>query len=118
MKFKVVFHVNSDSDGPFQMACVNITNMLKDIEVIENGAEIVMLLNGPGILKLKNGSNLTDIDTVNELCKKGVKFQICNNSLIKFNLSKDDMHPLCEVVPAGVMALIKLQASGYAYIKP
>lgn len=118
MKFKVVFHVNTDADGPFQTACLNIQNMLKDTEVIEYGADIILLLNGPGILKLKNDANRNDLGAADLLAKKGIKFQICNNSLIKFELSKDDMHPSCEVVPAGVMALIKLQADGYAYIKP
>lgn len=118
MKFKVVFHVNTDADGPFQTACINIQNMLKDSEAIEHGADIILLLNGPAILRLKNNANRNDLDTVSMLAEKGVRFQICNNSLTKFELSKNDMHPSCEVVPAGVMALIKLQADGYAYIKP
>lgn len=118
MRLKAVFHVNTDADGPFQTAFVNIQNLLKEQEVMENGADIVLLLNGPGILRLKKTADINDLNTASALSEKGVRFQICNNSLNKFNLSKDDMHNSCEVVPAGVMALIKLQAEGYAYIKP
>lgn len=118
MRFKVVFHVNTDTEGPIQTAFVNIQNLLKEQKVAEKGADIVLLLNGPGILRLKKNAEKNDLDTVSMLADKGVKFQICNNSLSKFNLSKNDMHPACEVVPAGVMALIKLQTDGYAYIKP
>ncbi len=118
MKFKVVFHVNSDDTVPLQTAFGNILNLLKEREVIENGADVVLLLNGPGILRLKKDASINDLNTVTALSEKGVKFQICNNSLVKFGLSVKDMHPACEVVPAGVMALIKLQNDGYAYIKP
>lgn len=118
MKFKVVFHVNTDEEGPINTAFTNMQNLLKEDEVMEKGADIILLLNGPGILRLKKNKGGNDPDTVKRLSEKGVRFQICNNSLNKFNLSKEDMHPACEVVPAGVMALIKLQADGYAYIKP
>ena len=118
MKFKVVFHVNTDEEGPINTAFVNIQNLLKEEEIMEKGAEIILLLNGPGILRLKKTQDGNEQDTVTLLSEKGVRFQICNNSLKKFSLSKDEMHPSCEVVPAGVMALIKLQADGYAYIKP
>lgn len=118
VKFKAVFHVNSDTAVPLQTAFGNIQNLLKEREVIERGAEIVLLLNGPGILRLKKDADINDLDNAKMLSEKGVKFQICNNSLVKFGLSIDGMHPSCEVVPAGVMALIKLQADGYAYIKP
>ncbi len=118
MKVKVVFHINSDSETPLRTAFGNVSNLLKEEKVIKNGAEVTILLNGPGILRLKKNADSSDLETAGVLAEKGVKFKICNNSLIKFNLLKNDMHPACEVVSAGIMELIKLQDSGYAYIKP
>lgn len=43
---------------------------------------------------------------------------VCRNALRAFDIPEEDLCPGCEPIPAGVVALIKLQQQGCAYIKP
>ena len=47
-----------------------------------------------------------------------VSFKVCQNSLNMFGLTAEELVAGCEIVPAGIVALIELQHNGYAYIKP
>jgi uncharacterized protein len=53
-----------------------------------------------------------------ELREKGVRFLLCNNSLTNLGLKQDELIEGCEVVPTGIVELIRLQQEGFAYIKP
>jgi sugar/nucleoside kinase (ribokinase family) len=55
---------------------------------------------------------------VSYLNKKGVKFVACNNALKGFNIKEDTLFDFVDIVPAGVMELVKKQSEGYLYIKP
>jgi len=50
------------------------------------------------------------------LQEAGVEFKVCNNSLHALKVSADDLYPDMEVVPAGILQLIKMQMQGYTYI--
>jgi len=60
----------------------------------------------------------TDIETMESLYKKGVKFVACNNALTSYEIKKEDIVEFVDIVPTGVLELIKKQSEGYAYIKP
>jgi len=60
----------------------------------------------------------TDIETMENLYKKGVKFVACNNALSAYDIKKENIIEFVDVVPTGVLELIKKQNEGYAYIKP
>ncbi|MFA5940341.1 MAG: DsrE family protein [Sinimarinibacterium sp.] len=56
---------------------------------------------------------------VEELQAEGVKFKICNNTLIARHVEPDQVLGDVEIVTSGVAELARLQArEGYAYIKP
>lgn len=116
MKVDVVFHIDANDEQRLEMALGNITNLLK--EVSEDKASIALLANGPSVLCLTAAASEKWGKRVSELYNKGVRFYVCNNSLTKFELNIDGMLAECEVVKAGVLTLIELQNSGYAYIKP
>ena len=60
----------------------------------------------------------SDIETMKNLHKKGVKFVACNNALAAHGIQKENIIEFVDVVPAGDLELVKKQNEGYAYIKP
>jgi intracellular sulfur oxidation DsrE/DsrF family protein len=49
----------------------------------------------------------------------GVKFRVCNNTLVARDIKREQLLPDVEVVPSGVAELTRLQCDeGAAYIKP
>jgi hypothetical protein len=113
-KMKVVFHLDFDDTPAFELALVNITNFLKDVE----DAEVVLLANGFAVKLFVKSSAKKFAEKLEELSRKGVKFYVCNNALNAHIISREDVFEFCEIVPAGVTKLVELQESGYAYIKP
>lgn len=116
MMLKVVFHLNMDEAERLVMALNNITNLLKEIPSTE--AAICLLANGSAVRLFQGDHTAAHSMRVAELSGKGVRFLMCSNSLTNLNLNPGEMLNGCEVVKAGIMELIRLQADGYAYIKP
>ena len=113
---KVVFHIDAEETARLKLALNNTTNLLKEIG--DDGSGVALVLNGPGA-KLMTGDMDIDLSsTVERLSRKGVKFYVCNNSVTHFEIEKGLLHGSCEVVKAGVLKLVELQAGGYAYVKP
>lgn len=52
------------------------------------------------------------------LSAQGVRFQVCDNALKRFEVQPDSLIAECEIIPAGIVGLIELQNQGFAYIKP
>jgi len=116
MKAKVVFHVDWEKEENLVMALNNITNLLKEVPAEESA--VCVLANGAAAKLFRREHALPYVSDIRRLSQKGVRFLVCNNSLTNFRIAKDDLVESCEVVPAGVLELIRLQADGYAYIKP
>ena len=52
------------------------------------------------------------------LAQAGVSFRVCANAMKKVPITKEDLLPCVEVVPAGVVEIVRLQREDFAYIKP
>ena len=48
---------------------------------------------------------------------RGVVFAVCENSMKKMEITKDQLVPLATTVDSGVSEVIRKQEVGYAYIK-
>lgn len=55
---------------------------------------------------------------VQELARRGVKFEVCEITLKNRNLKREQFIAEAGFTPSGVVRLTKLQREGYAYIKP
>ena len=55
---------------------------------------------------------------VQELVKRGVKFEVCEITLKNRNLKREQFIAEASYTPSGVVRLVKLQGQGYAYLKP
>lgn len=106
MYMKVVFHI--DELDKWVETSHNVANLLKDAPE----TDIVVSVNGIAITGYLDEKHLDFIQL------EGVAFHACNNAMKANHINPDSLPENVEVVPAGVLDLIKLQHAGYAYIKP
>ncbi len=111
---KVVFHLDSDETPTFELALANITNLLNDV----GKADVAVLANGFAVKLFVEKVSTKFRETLKELKERGVKFYVCNNAMKVHGINKEDLFEFCEVVPAGITKLVKLQMEGYTYVKP
>ncbi len=115
-RLKVLFHINEPER--WDTALGNITNLLKDVG--EDGVDVVAIANGPSVNAFIDDKKL---ESIKGLLEKGVKFLTCQNSLKKMCsagvcISEESLPSFIEVVPAAITEIIKMQADGFAYVKP
>lgn len=131
-KQKVVYHINYDNPKAQAGALRNIQNHINavgaenlDLKVVLHGNGLALLLEPDSLDKLKKFKNANANDTmtakVSDLKGQGVTFNVCANTVRgrKVDVETDlyDVSPE-DIVPSGVAEVAKLQADGYAYIKP
>lgn len=114
---KVVYHVNDAANA--RAAMNNVNNHLNAAP----DAKIVVVTHGKGIDFLLNDAkddkgNAYDAQIAG-LTAKGVKFNVCANTLKGRKLENSAVNPEASIVPSGVAEIGKLQAQeGYVYLKP
>lgn len=116
---KVVYHID-DAESQGIKGLRNIRNHLdvspqtKIIVVTHaNGVDIMM----EGAKDKKNGIEYAPL--VGALKSRGVRFEVCEITLINRNLKKDQFILDADFVPSGVVRVADLQyKDGFAYIKP
>ena len=116
MKIKVVFHIDWDNEEALIMALGNMDNLLKEVPAEES--LIYMVANGIAVKLFQLERTTPYISRIEKLSDVGVRFFVCNNSLRNLHIERHELTELCEIVPAGILELIRLQAEGCAYIKP
>lgn len=113
-KERVVFQVSDNDPGKWNLALNNANNVQSGLGKDKSEVEIVVY--GPGIGMLKAASPAAN--RVNKAIKEGVKVVACENTMTNMKLTKADMNPNISYVPGGVMELMSLQKTGWAYIRP
>ncbi len=116
MAYKAVFHIDLKDDHLFKLGLGNIANTLAAID--GTGGDFILLANGPGVAMLAGEKVKENLEQIKTLLTAGVRFQVCNNALQKFNINAADVAEGVEIIPAGIIGLIDLQNDGFAYIKP
>ena len=117
-KQKVVYHLNN-IDAAFG-ALRNAKNHLNALG--DENIELIVVTHSKGAFTLvegskdKKGRNMKDM--VNKLANRGVKFQICANTIRGKKIDKNKISLHAEVIPSGVAQLSHLQDQGYTYVKP
>ncbi len=116
MKSKVIFHVDWEKEERLIMAFNNLKNLLKAVPVEDVSA--CLLANGAAAKLFQRERAFQYTSDIQSLSQKGVRFLVCSNSLNNFGIKQEDLVEPCETIEAGIVELIRLQAEGYAYIKP
>lgn len=110
---KAVFHLSTADPERLRQAVGNVDNLLAD-DTIDLDA-IALVANSGGLDLLVEGSPVPDM--VRSLPERGVALKACGNTLDGRD-SADELLPGVNVVPSAMGELVRLQADGYAYIKP
>jgi uncharacterized protein len=114
---KVVYHVN-DTATQALGALRNLKNHLD----VDPAAQITVVAHAQGIdylmLDAKDRNGNPYAISVEELVRRGVKFEICEITLKNRNLKRDQFIPEASFTPSGVVRITKLQGQGYGYLKP
>ncbi|MFO1219752.1 MAG: DsrE family protein [Burkholderiaceae bacterium] len=114
---KVVYHI-ADTAGQALGGLRNVANHLDT----DPTAQIIVVTHAQGVdflmqdAKDRNG-NPYEV-AVQQLAKRGVRFEVCEITLKNRNLEKEQFIEEAQFTPSGVVRLAKLQKQGYAYIRP
>jgi intracellular sulfur oxidation DsrE/DsrF family protein len=114
---KAVYHIN-DANAQALDGLRNIGNHLD----VESKAQITVVSHSRGVdflmegAKAPNGTEYASL--VSGLRSRGVKFEVCEITLKRRNLKKEQFIQEAEFTPSGVARISKLQHEGYSYIKP
>ena len=124
LKSKVVYHVNNihTATGALRNA-KNHLNAVgdKNIEmiIVTHSSGAFALVDGAmGKKNKKTGKVYNFTDVVAGLANRGVKFQICANTIRGKKINKNLINENAEVIPSGVAEVAFLQQKGYIYVKP
>lgn len=115
MNYDIIFHVDDNDPKRLNLAFNNFANYKAALP--DEAFRAVLVVNGPAaqLLIRANGELAA---RAAQLAGEGLSIRVCNNALKAFNVDAADLWEQCEVVPAGVVELVKLQREGFAYIRP
>jgi intracellular sulfur oxidation DsrE/DsrF family protein len=120
---KVVYHINDIQKA--KGALRNVKNHLNALG--DKNADIIVVTHSSGAFALVDGSmGKTDKDgkpidlrdQIAALANRGVKFEICANTIRGKKIPKDKINEYATVVPSGVAEIASLEQKGYLYVKP
>lgn len=114
-EYKVIFHI--DEINKWRLLFGNVSNLLNGIDGEKLYVEVLANSEAVKYYDIHQDSD-ADINTMDSLNKKGVKFVACNNALMAYDIKKDNISHFIDIVPSGVVELVKRQSEGYVYIKP
>ena len=110
---KVVIQLNTADTAAWSGVIGNIKNLSKvwpgniKFEVVVHGKALDFLVASKSHL-------VTDID---QLAKKGVVFNACENTMGKYGITKQMLIPSVFSVPSGVAEIILKQEEGWSYLR-
>lgn len=115
MDYNLVLHLDSGEPDMFRLVARNALNYINELS--DEKFELHVVANGPAV-NLFTGKHPELQELADPLMARGVRFKVCHNALEENGIDPVDLWPGCLVVPAGLVEVVKLQRSGYAYIKP
>ena len=112
--YRVVVQVSEADPARWNLVLNNVKNLQDELGADKVAIEVVAYGPGIGMLKLDAPSN----SRVSDAIKSGVAIQACENTMRNQKLVRADMHPGIAYVPAGVVAIVRRQQQGWAYLRP
>ena len=110
---RVLLAISSPEEADWQLTLNNVRNLISGLA--PEAVDIEIVAYGPGIAFLKkNGADAAEIQ---KLESPHVHFVACGNAMRKQHLEASDLVPGTEVVPAGMVEVVRKQEQGWTYIK-
>ena len=111
---RVLFALTSSDSTDWTITINNIRNLISGVAPETIQVEVVAY--GPGISFLKKDSTAAaDIKQFQDASH--VRFVACGNAMRAHNLTQADLVAGAEVVPAGIVEVVRKQEEGWTYIK-
>lgn len=110
---KIIMQMTSGDTAVFK-------GLIKQLNNLENGwgdsVDIEVVCHGPGLDFLRTDKN-SRVPQVAALQNKGVRFVVCENTLIERKINRDLLMPNMEFVRMGIAEVVTRQEGGWSYIK-
>ena len=118
MYYDLCLHLDAKDPAILGLVLRNAQNYLNALP--DEAFQLDVVANGGGAtLFAGEGPDFEDLKAkVAALMQHGVRFKICANALAEHEVAHESLWPGCEVVPAGLVEVVRLQRQGFAYIKP
>jgi hypothetical protein len=120
---RVVYHINNINDA--KAALRNAKNHMEavgdeniDLVVVTHSSGSFALVDGTMGEKDKEGKAIDLRDDIASLANRGVRFQICANTIKGAKIPKEKISEFAEIIPSGVATVAEMQLKGYLYVKP
>lgn len=107
-----VIQVSDNDPGKWNLAL----NNAKNVRAEQPDADIEIVAYGPGLNMLRLESEVAG--RLDDAKKSNVKIIACGNTMKGMKVSKEDLHPVSEVVKAGVLEIGDKQQKGWTYVRP
>ena len=114
MYYDLLVHIDLADDQHFHIALNNVRFYLDALP--GEKFSVVVLANAGAVRHLLRDA--PQADSARALATRGVRFKACANALRLNGITQDMLLEGVEVVPAGVVELVRLQREGFAYVKP
>ncbi len=110
---KVLFALTSPDEADWRMTLNNVRNLVSGLAPETVDIEIVAY--GPGISFLRK--TVPEAGEILKLESAHVHFLACGNAMRKEHLETSDLVAGTEVVPAGIVEVVRKQEQGWTYLK-
>lgn len=115
MNYDLVLHIDSKEESFLRMCLRNAENYLNALP--EEKFALCLVANGGGAEQFTR--NIPELHKkAEELVQRGLKIKVCANAMAEHGIAKEELWSICEVVPAGLVEIVRLQRQGFAYVKP
>lgn len=112
-KHKIVFQFTNANDTIQQKA---FTNQLNNLTAHWPKAKYEVVVYNMGLEYLMPAKS-KHIEAIKALHAKGVRFVVCENTMKSRKITKEQLIPETEFVPAGIAEVVEKQEQGWSYIK-
>lgn len=113
--YDLVLHVDMADSAIMKMAFRNANNYLN---ALPNESFVLSIVANGGAATLLVSANAELHNLALPVLAKGVLLKVCANALAENGIMHDEVWPEAEIVPAGLVEVVRLQRAGFAYIKP
>lgn len=118
MNYDVCLHLDANDPAILALVLRNAENYLNGLPGEKFRLEVVANGGGATLFAAEGGEAGALRDKAAALMQRGVRFKVCANALAEHGIAHERLWPGCEVVPAGLVEVVRLQREGFAYIKP
>lgn len=115
MNYDLCLHIDSREPSMLKLVLKNAANYIKGLP--GERFQLVVVANGPAVTQFSK-SNEEFRALAAPLQDQGLRILLCANALADNSMTNEDIWPGCDVVPAGLVEIVRLQREGFAYIKP